>query len=339
MLSATQIQTLKPVIVLIGPTAIGKSRIAIEVAKELGTEILTADSRQVYRGMDIGTDKPTTQERQGVPHRLIDLVNPDQHFSVGDYRDHAVNVIGCLHKQAKIPLIAGGTGLYIRTLLRGLWEGPPANWNLRQQLDTQAREKGAAYVHQQLSHVDPALAERIHPNDYVKVQRGLEVYHALGIPLSEAHEQHNFQEVPYPSLVIGLNMDREHLYRRIENRVHVEIQKGLIEETRSLLDAGYHRNLSSMKSLGYKQMAGYIMGDYPYEEAVRILKRDTRHFAKRQITWFRKEPSIQWLTLVNDESATDVAGRIMGMIQDFVAQLNVNLSQDSEARTTLSNAY
>ena len=331
MVSDSSIRPVEPVIVLMGPTAIGKSRVAIEIAKELETEILTADSRQVYRGMDIGTDKPTLQERQGIPHRLIDLVNPDQHFSVGDYRQHARHMIEGLHKHGKIPLVAGGTGLYIRTLLHGLWTGPPANWDLRKQLDLQAREKGAAYVHRQLSQVDPALARRLHPNDYVKVQRGLEVYHALGIPLSDAHQQHNFQEAPYHALVIGLRMEREHLYQRIDDRVEREIEKGLIDETQRLLAEGYHRHLSSMTSLGYKQMAGYLMGEYSYEEAVRILKRDTRHFAKRQITWFRKEPSVQWLNVAAHESATDVASRALEVIQGFLTHLHDNAPQNLEA--------
>ena len=234
MLSSPLIQDFKPVVVILGPTAIGKSRIAIEVGKALGTEILTADSRQVYRGMDIGTDKPTLAERQGVPHQLIDLVDPDQHFNVGDYRQHANSAIERLHHQGQIPLIAGGTGLYIRALLHGLWAGPPANWDLRQQLDLQVEEKGPAYVHQQLSRVDPVLANQLHPNDYVKVQRGLEVYQALGIPLSEAHQRHSFQESPFQALVIGLSMERELLYQRIESRVELEIEKGLVQETQTV---------------------------------------------------------------------------------------------------------
>ncbi|GJL56374.1 MAG: tRNA dimethylallyltransferase [Nitrospirales bacterium] len=322
MRSVSSPSTSSPVIVLTGPTAIGKSRIAIEVATALETEILTADSRQVYRGMDIGTDKPTMTERQGVPHQMLDLVNPDEHFTVGDYRQLATATIDRLHQQGKVPLIAGGTGLYIRALLHGLWSGPAANWELRKQLDSEAQEKGVAYVHQRLSRVDPELAKRLHPNDYVKVQRGLEVYHALGVPLSEAHHRHGFQDTPYHALIIGLNMERECLYQRINARVELEIEKGLIQETRQLLDQGFHRDLSSMKSLGYRQIAAFIAGDCAYEEAVRILKRDTRHFAKRQMTWFRKEPNITWIQREKQEFPRDIADRVLEHVHTFLSTLN-----------------
>ena len=338
MLSVPLIQEFKPVVVIMGPTAIGKSRIAIEVARALGTEILTADSRQVYRGMDIGTDKPTMLERQGVPHQLIDLVDPDQHFNVGDYRHYAVSAIEKLHQQGQIPLIAGGTGLYIQTLLHGLWSGPPANWDLRKQLDIQAQEKGSAYIHQQLSRVDPMLAKHVHPNDYVKIQRGLEVYQALGIPLSEVHQRHGFQESPYHALVIGLSMERDRLYQRIESRVELEIEKGLIQETQQLLDQGFDRDLSSMKSLGYRQMSGFIAGDYTYDEAVRILKRDTRHFAKRQITWFRRESSTEWLHIENQEPSTHVAERIHHHVNTFLSELNDRHPQPSKDVLSLANS-
>ncbi len=328
----------KPVIVLVGPTAIGKSRIAIEVAKALGTEILTADSRQVFRGMDIGTDKPTLMERQGIPHQLIDLVEPDQHFTVGDYRQHATTAIDKVHKQGQIPLIAGGTGLYIRALLHGLWEGPPANWEFRKHLSLQVQEKGSAYVHQQLSRVDPVLAQHVHPNDYVKIQRGLEVYQALGIPLSEVHRTHSFQETPYQSLVIGLTMDREHLYRRIESRVELEIDKGLIQETERLLDQGFPRSLSSMTSLGYRQIAGFLAGEYSYDEAICLLKRDTRHFAKRQLTWFRREPTTQWLQVEQEEAATHVSERILHYLDTFVARLQEGGSHSSHPVASLTNS-
>ncbi len=338
MLSFQDIQVFKPVVVLMGPTAIGKSRIAIEVAKALEMEILTADSRQVYRGMDIGTDKPTMTERQGIPHQLIDLVDPDQHFNVGDYRQHAALIIDRLHKQGQIPLIAGGTGLYIRALLHGLWSGPPANWDLRKQLDQQAQEKGSAYLHQQLSRVDPVLANRLHPNDYVKVQRGLEVYQALGIPLSQVHQRHRFQETPYRPLVIGLNIERKLLYQRIEARVELEIEKGLVQETHQLLERGFHRNLSSMKSLGYKQMAGFITGDYTYEEAIHTLKRDTRHFAKRQMTWFRKESSVEWLHLEEHDSTADITGRILQYVNRFLSELSEKRAQSSGHAVSFANS-
>ena len=213
------ISTQKPIVAIVGPTAIGKSRIGIEIAKVLHTEILTADSCQVYRGMDIGTDKPTLPERQGVTHRLIDLVAPDELFNVGDFRRHALQEITRLHSQGLLPLVVGGTGLYIRGLLRGLCPGPPANWSLREALTEEATERGWLFLHEKLQQVDPDLAKRLHHNDQPKVLRALEVYQTLGIPFSKVQQQHQFQEIPYPFLLIGLTMERQTLYRRIETRV------------------------------------------------------------------------------------------------------------------------
>jgi len=318
MTNAELIHTHTPLVAIVGPTAIGKSRIGIEIAKVLQTEILTADSCQVYRGMDIGTDKPTVPERQGVPHRLIDLVAPDQPFNVGDYRRHALQEISRLHGQGLLPLVIGGTGLYIRGLLRGLCPGPPANWPIRQALAKEATERGRTFLHEKLQKVDPALAQRLHPHDQPKVLRGLEVYQTLGIPLSKVQEQHQFQEMPYPFLLIGLTMERQSLYRRIDMRVEWEIEKGLVQETQSLMQQGYSRQLGSMKGLGYRQFAGYLAGEYSYEEAVRLLKRDTRHFAKRQLTWFRKEPRIQWVTVEESEIPTQAANRVLQKIDDFL---------------------
>ncbi|MDX1410595.1 MAG: tRNA (adenosine(37)-N6)-dimethylallyltransferase MiaA [Nitrospirales bacterium] len=320
-------KALKPVIVLVGPTAIGKSRVAIEMAKAVGTEVLTADSRQVYRGMNIGTDKPTIAERQGVPHQLIDLVDPDQLFNVGDYRRHAIEEIDRLHQQGKIPLIAGGTGLYIRAVLRGLWSGPAADWTFRHRLTQEAKEKGEAFLYQELKKVDPQLAQQLHPRDHRKIQRGLEVFHLLGTPLSQSHQRHGFQEIPYTSIMVGLTMPRESLYKRIEARVELEIAKGLLQETQELLNRGFTRTLRSMTSLGYRQFSGYLDGEYSYDEAVCLLKRDTRHFAKRQMTWFRKEPSIQWIPVEEDEPSDQVADRVLLQCQGFLSNLKESKSE------------
>ena len=321
----------KPIVAIVGPTAIGKSRIGIEVAKALHTEILAADSCQVYRGMDIGTDKPTIQARQEIPHRLIDLVDPDCPFNVGDFRRHAIQEISQLHKQGLLPLVIGGTGLYIRALLRGLCPGPPANWSIRQALTQEASERGWLFLHEKLQQVDPDLAQRLHPNDQPKVLRALEVYQSLGIPLSKVQQEHQFQESPYPSLLIGLTMERQILYRHIEARVEWEIEKGLVEETQRLMQKGYSRSLGSMKGLGYRQFSGYLDGEYSYDEAVRLLKRDTRHFAKRQMTWFRKEPGIHWMTLDESDSPVTVAKRILEAIDDFLHTFNASqLGSDRE---------
>lgn len=308
----------QPLVVLVGPTAIGKSRIAIEVAQALGTEILTADSTQVYRGMNIGTDTPSEEERQGVPHRLIDLVEPDEPFNVGEFRRQALPEISRLYEKGLLPLVVGGTGLYVRALLHGLWLGPPSDRALREQLEEEARDRGGGSMYQELGRVDPVTARRLHPRDTMKVLRALEVYRQTGAPLSKAHEKHGKEVTPFRALVLGLTMERAALYQRIDQRVDVELAKGLVDETRTLLAKGYSRGLVSMKSLGYRQMAGYLEGEYSFAEAVRRLKRDTRHFAKRQMTWFRKEPGLAWVEVHPDESVQSVTQRILALIEGFM---------------------
>jgi tRNA dimethylallyltransferase len=325
------VRQLKPLVVLVGPTAVGKSQVAILVARALGTEVLTADSRQVFRGMDIGTDKPSLAERLGVPHRLIDLVEPDEPFNVGDYRRRALAEIARLHEAGLVPLVAGGTGLYVRALLRGLWAGPSADWTLRARLEEEARLSGDEILHRRLTAVDPASAARLNPRDRAKIIRALEVHQLLGRPLSDLHREHGFGERPFATLLLGLIRARPALYRRIEARVEQELAKGLLEETRGLLARGYGRHLGSMKGLGYRQMAGYLEGEYDYEEAVRRLKRDTRRFAKRQLTWFRREPGLTWLSLSEEEPAARVAERIVEEIGRFLAGLAGGARADAGA--------
>ncbi len=311
----------RPLVAIVGPTAIGKSQIAIQVAKALHTEVLTADSRQVYRGMDIGTDKPTVAERQEVPHRLIDLVEPDEAFNAGEYRRHAVIEIDRLHHEGYVPLVVGGTGLYLRTLLHGLCPGPPADRDFRRRLVELARLRGPDFLYQELVRVDPALAGRLHVRDQAKIIRALEVRHLSGRPLSEVHRQHAFNESAFSALVIGLTMSRPALYRRIDARVESQVARGLVQETRRLLEQGFSRELGSMKGLGYRQVAGFVSGEYDYEEAVRRLKRDTRRFAKRQFTWFRKEPGLTWLPIEETESPRQAAERILQEVDRFLPQM------------------
>ncbi len=308
---------LRPLVALVGPTAVGKSRLGVQVAKRLGTEVLTADSRQVYRGMDIGMDKPSPAEREGVPHLLIDLAAPEERFNVGLYRRAAMAEIERLYREGKVPLLVGGTGLYVRALIRGLWEGPTADWEYRARLE---QDSGAS-LHARLAQVDAASAARLHPNDRAKIIRALEVYYLLGRPLSEDHRQHGFSERPFQALLIGLMRDRQALYRRIEARVESQLAMGLVPETERLLAAGCSRRLGSMKGLGYKQIAGYLEGEYDYAEAVRLLKRDTRRFAKRQLTWFRKEPDIRWITIAEDEPTWVTVGRLVNRIEEFLVHL------------------
>lgn len=319
-LSETQVR-FKPVVVIVGPTAVGKSRIAVEVAKAFETEVLTADSRQVYRGMDVGTDKPAPEERQGIPHRLIDLVGPDESFNAGLYRRQAIDEIERLYRDRRLPLVVGGTGLYVRTLLKGLCDAPPTDPIVRAALKQEAEDQGHDRLYARLVEVDPVAASRLHPRDESKVLRALEVYQLSGRRMSEFQQEHGFAERPFSTLMIGLNRDRDALYRRIEERIDWQLAHGLIEETKQLLDQGYQRDSAAMKGLGYRQVAEHLAGVYDSAEMVRRFKRDTRRFSKRQMTWFRKEPGIQWLTIEESESVQHTTARVIGQADRFLTTL------------------
>ncbi len=311
----------RPLVVLLGPTAVGKSRIAVQVARHYDTGVLTADSRQVYRGMDVGTDKPAAEARQGVAHRLIDLADPDQAFNTGWYRQVALAEINRLYATGQLPFVVGGTGLYIRTLVRGLCPAPQADAQVRAELIKISREQGRDCLYAELVRVDPDSAARLHPNDEAKVIRALEVHRLTGQPMSAMHRQHGFQEAAFAPLLIGLQRPKETLYRRIEERIDWQLAHGMVEETRTLLDRGYGRHLGAMKGLGYRQVAAYLAGEYDYPEMVRRFKRDTRHFAKRQMTWFRKEPGVVWLSIEDDESPDQTADRVVALVDRFLEVL------------------
>ena len=319
-LSAAQVLA-KPVVVIVGPTAVGKSRIAVEVAKAFETEVLTADSRQVYRGMDVGTDKPASEERQVVPHRLIDLVDPDESFNAGLYRRQAIDEIERLYRDCRLPLVVGGTGLYVRTLLKGLCDAPQADPIMRKALRQEAEDQGYDRLYARLVEVDPVIAARLHPRDESKVIRALEVYQLSGRRMSEFQQAHGFAERPFAALMIGLNRDRDVLYRRIEGRIDWQLAHGLIEETKQLLAQGYRRDSAAMKGLGYRQVAEHLAGEYDAAEMVRRFKRDTRHFSKRQMTWFRKEPGIQWLMIEELEPVQHTTTRVIEQIDRFLNTL------------------
>jgi tRNA dimethylallyltransferase len=323
----------RPLVVLLGPTAVGKSRIAVQVAKHFSTDVLAADSRQVYRGMDIGTDKPSIEERQGVSHRLIDLADPDETFNAGRYRRAAIAEIERLHAARRLPFVVGGTGLYIRALVRGLCPAPEASPELREEFVLLGRKEGRERLHAELAAIDPALAARLHPRDEAKIVRALEVYRLSGRPMSVWQDHHGFHEAPFSTLLIGLEREREDLYRRIEARIDRQLTHGMVEETRALIDRGYGRHLGAMKALGYRHVAAYLSGDYDESDMVRLFKRDTRRFAKRQMTWFRKEPGIQWLSIAAAEPPDRTVRRVVSMIERFLDTLGVG-SQSDAMQTT-----
>lgn len=308
-----------PWLVLVGPTAVGKSGVAEALAASLQTDIFVADSRQVYQGMDIGTDKPTPEARRRAPRHLIDLVPPDRTFSAGMYKEQAELKIAEMEGLGKIIFIEGGTGLYIKTLLYGLWQGPPADWARREALLKKEKEEGEGTLHRMLADVDSSSARRIHFRDLPKIVRALEVYSLTGRPLSVIHAEHRFDEPDAPpSWMIGLRRDRQALYLRIDERVDGQIASGLIAETERFLSAGLSPSLQSMRGLGYKQMVPYLQGKQPLDEAVSILKRDTRHYAKRQMTWFQADPKIEWIDLEAGESAEETVERIKNLKNDRI---------------------
>jgi len=285
------------VVVIVGPTASGKSSLALDLAEEFDGEIVTADSMQIYRFMDIGTAKPTAEERRRAPHHLIDMVCPDEEYTVARYRDAAAAAINDIHSRGRLIILAGGSGLYIRALTKGLFEGPPANPALRSQFEEIEERMGRGHLHTMLKEVDPSLADSIHPHNRVRIIRALEVAALTKQPLSRHHEEHDFGERPYRLLTIGLTMERGLLYRRIEGRVDSMIEEGLEGEVRGLLARGYSPSLKSMGSLGYKEMAAFIGGSSSREEAIGEIKKKTRNYAKRQLTWFRRDEDIEWFAI------------------------------------------
>jgi tRNA dimethylallyltransferase len=283
------------VVVIVGPTASGKTDMAMRLAEEFSGEIVNADSMLVYRGMDIGTAKPSPEQRQLIPHHLVDIVTPDMNFTVADFRREADWVIADILRRGKCLFVVGGTGLYIKALLQGLAESPGGDEAYRKELQALSLEKGNAELLRQLALVDPDTAQRLHPNDQVRIIRALEVYRQSGRPLSSFRDAHGFAGTSYTSLKIGLRVERDELYQRIDQRVDRMIDAGLVDEVQALLAAGYSPGLKSMRSIGYKEICAFLAGDYDLEEAVRLIKRDSRRYAKRQLTWFAREKEINWL--------------------------------------------
>lgn len=281
------------VLVILGPTATGKSHCAIEIAKKYNGEIISGDSMLVYKGMDIGTAKPTAEELALAPHHLVDILPPDASFSVVDFKQQAERLITEITARGHLPIIAGGTGLYIKALLEGYaFNEAEEDSELRQALEREAKEQGAQALHDRLRKLAPQEAERIHPNNVRRVIRALES--ALQ---GESVNQYGAAEMPYNALVIGLNMDRQALYARINKRVDLMLAAGLEAEVHGLLEQGVHPDCQSMQSIGYRQMVWYIDAGMPYDDAVEKLKQATRNFAKRQLTWYKKMPYIHWLQL------------------------------------------
>jgi tRNA dimethylallyltransferase len=300
-------------IILAGPTAAGKTDASILLAQELCAEIVSADSMQIYRGMDIGTAKPSEHQRALVRHHLIDILKPDQPYSVGDYLRDSKTAIDGILAAGRLPLIVGGTGLYIRALTRGLFQGPSADPELREQLLKRETEPGLLYA--DLVKLDPDAAHKIHPNDLRRTIRALEVIYLKDRKLSEYQHEHAFKDRPYQFELIFLFRSRAELYPRIESRIDRMIEEGLEAEVRNLMDQGYGPELTSMKGLGYQHFLDFHLGKTSRQEAIALLKRDTKRFAKRQFTWFRREPQARWVDITGLTRAEEISRQIKKNIE------------------------
>jgi tRNA dimethylallyltransferase len=283
-------------VIITGPTATGKTALAIELALREGAEIVSADSRQIYRYLDIGTAKPTQAEREQIPHHMLDLVNPDEQFDSARFRTLAMAAIDDIVQRGKKVLVVGGTGLYLRALTRGLFTGPPADSTLRMRLQQQEQSEGKGFLHRRLAGVDPETANRLHPNDTVRLIRALEVFLLSGTPMSHWQGAHGFRDRPFSTLMISLVMERETLARRIEQRCRQMIHDGLIEEVQQIWARGYGPELPLLQTIGYAQIGQTLRGQYGLEDAIARMAQETRRLAKRQLTWLRAEPEVQWFS-------------------------------------------
>ncbi len=303
---------MEPVIVIVGPTASGKTGVSIELAKLINGSIVSADSMQVYKHMNIGTAKPDDAEMSGIAHYMIDVVEPGEDFSVARYRKMALGCISKIIKQKKRPIVVGGTGLYINSLIHNIsFSETIRDEKLREELKREADEKGNKYLHEKLKDVDPDAASKIHENDVKRVIRALEVYKHTNLPISKHKQLSRLEPPAYNYILFGLNWDREKLYDRIEKRVDAMLKAGLVDEVKSLTQQGYDLGNTAMQAIGYKEILKYLKGEYTFEEAKSILKRDTRRYAKRQLTWFRRLEGINWITVDENTSYKKIARKII----------------------------
>ena len=299
-------------IILTGPTGVGKSELGVLLAKRLNAEIISADSMQVYRYFDIGSAKPSEEMRRRVPHHLIDAVDPSDEYNANIFRSDAEALIARLREEGKTPLVVGGTGLYLKALTQGLDCAVKPDISVRQQIMMEMREKGVERMHEELAVADPDSAQSIKPRDKSRIVRALEVYRVTGRPLSYFHQRDREKEnPPCPAALFVLNMPRKDLYARIDRRVDAMLAVGLVEEVRGLLEKGYSPDLKPFQGLGYKQVLPYLAGECDYETMVQAIKQETRHYAKRQLTWFRKMEGAVWVDIEEGEDREEVAKRIL----------------------------
>ncbi|HAO69733.1 MAG TPA: tRNA (adenosine(37)-N6)-dimethylallyltransferase MiaA [Ruminococcaceae bacterium] len=305
-----------PVVAVVGPTASGKSALAVELARLLNGEIVSADSKQIYRYMSVGTAVPTEEEMAGIPHHLLQFLNPDQNFSVAEYVELAQKAILEIHARKKLPVVAGGTGLYVSSLLDNITffdtKSDPA---LRQELEQTAAEKGNQYLLDLLNTFDPQLAQKLHPNNLGRIIRGIEAYRLTGIPMSEHQKASRQKESPYRCCIIGLNYrNRDLLYQRIDRRVEKMMENGLLEEIKELIRMGYSQ--TAAQAIGYKEFFGYLQGKSALEESVARVQQESRRYAKRQLTWFRRDERVNWLYIDDYEDYNSLVKQALALAEN-----------------------
>lgn len=309
----------KPLIILTGPTSVGKTSLSVSLAKAVDGEIISADSMQVYKFMDIGTAKITNDEMGGIPHYLISEIEPDEEFNVVKFQQYAKGYINRIHERNKIPILVGGTGFYIQAVLYDIdFEESESDDAYRAELELLAKTKGSGYLHALLKDTDPESGAAIHPNNTKRIIRALEYVRLTGKPISAHNEEQRKKTSPYNYKYFVLNMDRKKLYERINNRVDIMIKNGLVKEVQRLLDMGYTKDMVSMQGLGYKEIIDYLLGYCTLDEAVEILKRDTRHYAKRQITWFKREKNVIWVDKDNYANDDEIIEYIMSISKNII---------------------
>ena len=316
-------KTKRPLVILTGPTAVGKTALSIALAKEIGGEIISADSMQVYRRMDIGSAKITPEEMAGVPHHLIDVLEPDQEFNVVVFQKLAKRAVADIYSRGHIPVVVGGTGFYIQALVYDIdFTENDEDTALRRSLEELARREGAEALYERLRAVDPESCESIHANNIKRVIRAIEFYEKTGKKISDHNREQRQNDSPYNVAYFVLNDDRERIYERINERVDLMMAQGLTEEVRALRESGCRKDMVSMQGLGYKELLSYLEGERSLEEAVYLIKRDTRHFAKRQLTWFRREKEVIWIEKnVFDRDSQ----KMLEFMQDFLHEKGIIL--------------
>jgi tRNA dimethylallyltransferase len=280
---------------IVGPTGAGKSALAMEVAERLNCEIVNADSRQFYRGMDLGTAKPSAEDRARVPHHLIDVRDPDESLDVAEFAKLARTAIEEIAARGRNPLVVGGSGLYLRVIRGGIFRGPAASVEIRDRLAKVAAEQGVAHLHQRLREIDPESANRIGVNDLYRIARAIEVFDLTGETITAHQQRHRFADIGYDTFTVGVEVERKKLYEAIDTRFDAMVAAGLVEEVRALVEAGYSPDKPPLSTIGYKQMAAHLRGELTITDAVALAKQESRRLAKRQLTWFRREPEIVWL--------------------------------------------